>query len=275
MTQEEKLKYARDLARKKREEGQTIIWLNCKICGESTPTKEYLIPYFTRRGGQKCQKCVSKTSADVLKKLRALQTPEEKSAFAKFARSKADCSKGVKKQWDNFKADPEKFKQICKAKSDRMKRVWAEYDDATKNHIAKSLTKSHNKSRSTSSEALKQLMVDYDLYQGFQSEEPFHGFLPDEINHSLRIIVEMYGDVYHCNPRKYKDPNQFLRIIGRTVGEQWKRDERRLACFYKHGYSVVIVWDSDFRKNPEREINRIRDAINTAKQQSSINTPVH
>ena len=96
---------------------------------------------------------------------------------------------------------------------------------------------------------------------GFQSEEAFHGFFPDEINHVLKIIVELYGEFYHCNPKKYKDPDIFMKGIGRTVGEQWARDRKRLGVFYKHGYTVVIVWENDFRKNPQNEIRRIQDEI--------------
>jgi len=47
------------------------------------------------------------------------------------------------------------------------------------------------------------------LSEGFTSEECFHGFVPDEINHNLRLIVELYGDLYHCNPRVYKDASQY------------------------------------------------------------------
>ena len=265
MTPEEHKTWCREYARKKRMEGQELVPLKCKECGSETLTKKYLLSYFRRKGGKKCKACVNLMSGERLRKLRLSKTPEEISAHARFARSKADCSKGVSKQWERFRSNPEKFKQICQAKSNRMKKVWQEYDDETKNHIAQSLTKSLNKARSTSSDALKQAMIEKGLYEGFKSEEPFHGFLPDEINHSLKIIVEMYGDVYHCNPKKYKDPTQFLKIIGRTVQEQWKRDERRIACFYKHGYSVVIVWDSDFRSYPKRELTRIAVVVDQKK----------
>jgi G:T-mismatch repair DNA endonuclease (very short patch repair protein) len=76
------------------------------------------------------------------------------------------------------------------------------------------------------------------------------------------VIVEYYGDVYHCNPRRFKDESEYCPIIRRTVGEQWKRDRKRLACFTKrHGYDVVIVWESDWNKNPEKELDRIRDVV--------------
>jgi len=99
------------------------------------------------------------------------------------------------------------------------------------------------------------------LYDGFISEEPFHGFIPDEINHNLKIIIEVFGDLYHCNPLKYTEPNLYVRAIQRTVGEQWKRDRIRLACFYKHGYTVIIVWEKDIYNNINKQIERIKNEI--------------
>ena len=89
----------------------------------------------------------------------------------------------------------------------------------------------------------------------------FHGYVPDEINHDLKIIVEFFGDAYHCNPKLYKDENQFVNLIKRTVGEQWSRDRKRLGVFYKCGYSVVVVWSRDFNNSPKRELERIKDEI--------------
>ena len=89
-----------------------------------------------------------------------------------------------------------------------MKIVWENYDDETKNHIVEAFCKSYGKSRSTS-DLLKEEMEKNGI-SGFTSEEVFHGFIPDEINHELKTIVEMYGDLYHCNPKRYKNPDQFI-----------------------------------------------------------------
>jgi len=240
------------------------ISMKCRKCGEKTLVRKYAEKSHAKKGGPMCQKCCNERSSLQLKALRASQTPEERSAFGKLSRSKASkerMSEGVKKQWETIRSSTEHFAKVCKAKSVRMKKVWENYSEETKNHIVEAFCKSYGKSRSKSSEALKCMMIDEGLFRGFVSEEVFHGFVPDEINHNLKVIVEMYGDLYHCNPRKYKDPEYFVNAIKRKVKEQWQRDRRRLACFYKHGYSVVIVWDSDFRKNPQREIERIRDEI--------------
>ena len=142
-----------------------------------------------------------------------------------------------------------------------MKKVWENYDETRKNHILTKLLDSHGKSRSIGSENLKKKLIENNLYDGFVSEEIFHGYFPDEINHELKIIIEYYGDIYHCNPKRYKNPSEWVSAIERTVQEQWDRDRKRLGVFYKHGYTVVIVWEKDFHVNPQKQIERIKNEI--------------
>ena len=58
-----------------------------------------------------------------------------------------------------------------------------------------------------------------------------------------------------------KIPDKWFTWIKRTVGEQWKRDQRRLACFYRLGYTVVIVWQTDWDRDKETAIERIQHAL--------------
>lgn len=93
----------------------------------------------------------------------------------------------------------------------------------------------------------------------FERNIPISGFIVDGLQN--KTIVEFYGDTFHCNPKKYTDAEQYCSWIKRTVGDQWKRDQRRLGCFYKLGYKVVIVWQSDWIKNKQLVIERIKNAL--------------
>ncbi|NBR01193.1 MAG: hypothetical protein EBT97_12260 [Actinobacteria bacterium] len=84
------------------------------------------------------------------------------------------------------------------------------------------------------------------------------GFVADEVNVSDKIIIEFYGDYYHCNPRIYTDPNTYNTTLHMTAKDKWAYDRRRLAAFYKAGYRVRIVWESDWRKNPEAVLEGVR-----------------
>lgn len=177
-------------------------------------------------------------------------------------------SRGVRKQWEGFRKDKERYSEICRLHSIRSKKMWANRGEKEKNRIIKALTKKI--SRSKVSNEFKRLLIRNGLYGGFKSEVIFHGFIPDETNNRLKIIIEFYGDIFHCNPLRYKDKGLFVRAIGRTVGEQWNRDRRRLACFYKHGYTVIIVWEKDYRSNKKLVIERIRNEIDKKKKALGI-----
>ncbi len=253
--------YSKKYGKEKRQKGQEIVTLKCRRCGGDTGVKKYKVKLHLNRGGPVCQKCCSKFSSENLRKIRTLESFEERCEIAKRASLNRDNSEIVKKQWKTIKSNKELLNKVCKDRSKRMEKVWVEYSDEKKNHIISHLVASIGKSRSGLSNALKESMEKNGIL-GFESEQIFHGFIPDEINHKLKIIVELFGEIYHCDPRKYKDENFYVNVIKKTVGEQWRRDRIRLACFYKHGYEVIIVWEKDFRRNPEREIGRIKDEVN-------------
>lgn len=232
---------------------------NCKQCGKETLAALSKKHENERRGGVYCQECRSKKSSETLKGIRAKQTKEERSLQAKKSNAnRQNSSEAVKKQWETIKANPELY---AKAKA-RLKNLansnWDNYSEETRNRIITSWKKSTP--RSKISEKFKQLMISSGI-ENFESEQLLFGFFPDELNQQLKVVVEFYGDYAHANPKIYKDPDEYITLCKRTVLEQWNRDRKRLGVFYKHGYTVIIVWESDYRKNPELQIQRIKDEI--------------
>ena len=248
-------------AKHRREEKLTV---SCHLCGvEFGLARRYWIQYEKKGHFPACPSCRGKIAGERF----AHQTKEER---AEALRLSAVSRKGnsydvIRKQWETIRADPEKLEKLLAKRRYNMDRVWAEMPEEERNRRVGLFFSSHHKARSKGNDALKRMMEEDGLYDGFASEQVFHGYVPDEINHSLKIIVEYFGDAYHCNPRIYTDENQFMNLIQRTAGEQWQRDRKRLGVFHRHGYSVVIVWARDFRNSSKRELERIRDEI-TAKR---------
>jgi Mn-dependent DtxR family transcriptional regulator len=60
-----------------------------------------------------------------------------------------------------------------------------------------------------------------------------------------KTIFEFYGDFFHANPQHY-EPND--KIFGFNAKEKWKRDQERTEFLKSLGYTVVVVWESDWRK---------------------------
>lgn len=240
---------------------QVKVAIHCRRCGGEMMVTISHHKTYLKAGGGTCPMCRARISSETMTATRARETPEERTERSRRGNAMADKHKAVVEQWRAIRSDPVLYAKVCRARTEKLKAVWDGYGDEARTKRVKSFYQSFGRRMSRSSDALKQAMVDAGLYDGFVSEEVFHGFVPDEINHGLRLIVEMFGDLYHCNPKRYTDASTRIATIDRTVGEQWMRDKRRLACFRKHGYRTVVVWDSDFRNDPVREVDRIRKAI--------------
>jgi hypothetical protein len=61
-------------------------------------------------------------------------------------------------------------------------------------------------------------------------------------------IIEYNGDFWHCNPNKYSpdyiNPRTKLKAI-----DKWSIDSIKLQYAQDQGYEVLVVWESDFKKN--------------------------
>lgn len=76
-----------------------------------------------------------------------------------------------------------------------------------------------------------------------------------------KLIIEYFGCWWHADPRVYRDDwvHAFTR---KTAKEIRSRDQLKLEQLTSLGYNVIIVWESDWKENPEREKERIINAYN-------------
>jgi very-short-patch-repair endonuclease len=136
------------------------------------------------------------------------------------------------------------------------KKLWASLTGEQR--TSKILKMVKNLPRSAISDAFRGALQDAGLYTGFQSELGISGFVVDEVHTEKKLIVEFYGDYFHCNPRKYTDPDWFNPTLKMTAGQKWQYDRRRLACFLRLGYRVLVVWESDWAANPQGVLAKVR-----------------
>jgi G:T-mismatch repair DNA endonuclease (very short patch repair protein) len=59
------------------------------------------------------------------------------------------------------------------------------------------------------------------------------------------LIVEFFGDYWHCNPKKYQ-PTYWHKAIHLTAADIWTRDMNRTTQLKKLGFDVKVIWESDF-----------------------------
>lgn len=75
-------------------------------------------------------------------------------------------------------------------------------------------------------------------------------------------IVEYNGDYWHCNPSKYKATDKVKRnntLV--AVSEVWQKDKKKIETAENLGYTVMIVWEADFKKNRKEVIKRCIDFL--------------
>lgn len=75
-------------------------------------------------------------------------------------------------------------------------------------------------------------------------------------------IIEYNGDQYHGNPSIYESndtPHPFRKNI--TAQEIWDKDERKIQAAKDIGFDILVVWDSEFKKNKDEVIAKCRDFL--------------
>ena len=70
-------------------------------------------------------------------------------------------------------------------------------------------------------------------------------------------IIEFNGDYWHCNPKKYK-PNYYNKRTNCLAKDLWKRDEIKNEYAKQNGYSILVVWEDEFKECPEKTIDKCR-----------------
>lgn len=76
-------------------------------------------------------------------------------------------------------------------------------------------------------------------------------------------IIEFFGDYWHADPRLYSAES--VMIGGKLASELWIRDERKIADLRTKGYNVLVVWEQDYKKDPEAIINQCKQFLENNK----------
>lgn len=87
----------------------------------------------------------------------------------------------------------------------------------------------------------------------------------DYFDKTLNIVVEFYGDYWHCNPNRYKidDIVEFPNNETHIVKEIWDKDKKRQEYIEtKKNTKMFIVWEEDYRKNKKETLEKLIEDIN-------------
>ena len=113
-----------------------------------------------------------------------------------------------------------------------------------------SLKKSRTKIEAALAKILDKLEIPY------KQNVPLNRYCVDFlVNESL--IVECYGDFWHCNPKFY-DAEYYNKALKCQAQDKWSKDANRRHILEEMGYRFIVVWETDLKKHPKEIIKEIK-----------------
>lgn len=85
-----------------------------------------------------------------------------------------------------------------------------------------------------------------------QRQVRLHGMVFDGYDPSTNTVYEFYGDFWHGNPRTMCGTNRVNKECFTVLYEKTKQREKRIL---DHGYSIVTIWESDYRKQRNHHLD--------------------
>jgi len=95
-------------------------------------------------------------------------------------------------------------------------------------------------------------------------------FKLSESNHQADItiepdkVIEVNGDYWHFNPKQY-DGESIVKVRHKEVKvkEVWKREKRIINGMESQGYKVLVVWESELKKELDKTTKKILKFVKT------------
>lgn len=88
-------------------------------------------------------------------------------------------------------------------------------------------------------------------------------YFPDIVSFENNLIIEFFGDYWHCNPNRF-NYNDYLN--GKIkASEVWERDRIRVKDLESLGYKVIIVWEEDYLNNKQKVLNYLKSLVLSSK----------
>lgn len=94
-----------------------------------------------------------------------------------------------------------------------------------------------------------------------QTNVSIAGYNVDVLFPDHKLIVEYFGDMWHMNPKRYH-ADDINCITLRKASDYWAFDSNRTIKLNSAGYTVHIIWESDWKYDRNRIENEIHNAYN-------------
>jgi len=246
----------RSTAESKREKKISITCKGCK--------KEFKV--FLHKGkmifcGDKCRRSYEKNFGMKPRKERECVVCGNPMILTQGSKRKICSQKCKKIFWKEQFSKYAKFVEIICAKCNKPKKV----KESTYNrYLTKFCSRNcYAKSFGGNRKTKPHLIVrDFLIKSGisFQEEHLIGPYWADFLT-SNGICIEVQGDYWYCNPRKYKK-DFFHKLMKKTAQQIWNKDKKRKDFFRKIGYKTFFIWEYDIMNNRDKSLNKLLMNIN-------------
>lgn len=103
-------------------------------------------------------------------------------------------------------------------------------------------------------EELNKEIIRYDKYNKRHYRYDYFDF-------TTKKVIEFNGDFWHCNPSKYDEDfiHPLLNLDAKTI---WKNEKDKLNWIENRNYRVLVIWESEYRKDPKQTIEKCIEFLN-------------
>lgn len=165
------------------------------------------------------------------------------------------------KQWGTVEGWCNFWKNACEEEKERIIRKRAE--TLEKNGYT-------NKYSSSLEERIAVLLNELDIKfcrQWFIGRHSFDFLLFDS-----KLILEVHGDFWHCNPLKYKE-NDIVKFKKESIKAKqiWEKDEYKKRLVEQSGFKYICIWESEIRSMDNEELKKWLENENIINQKHKEN----
>lgn len=86
-------------------------------------------------------------------------------------------------------------------------------------------------------------------------------FAYDYVDMIRKKCIEFNGDFWHCNPEVFSS-DDVHRVKNKKASDIWKIDEDKINSIKNIGYDILVIWESEYRKNPEETLKKCINFLN-------------
>lgn len=78
----------------------------------------------------------------------------------------------------------------------------------------------------------------------------------------MNLIIEYFGDYWHCNPIKYES-DYYNQKKGKTASEIWDYDKQKLDLIIRMGYNLEVIWESELKHDNKKILEILKNYDST------------